>query len=175
MAYKSGSNNKSSNTCSRDTEDKDRTIAGLKDRIADLEKDLMSYREKAGHIDFAEHKRAEDALRAGEERYRSLIESAGDWVWETDKDFVLTYDSPGGREVMGYGPEEVIGKNPFCFMPEDELERVKLIAGPAIARHEPIQRFENRLIRKDGSIITIETTAIPLFDESGRYRGYRGV
>ncbi|BAI61928.1 putative histidine kinase [Methanocella paludicola SANAE] len=175
MTAKRGSRKKTSSTRSVAPEDKDRRIKELEDRVAILENELRSCREKTAPIDFIDRKRAEEALRVGEERYRSLVESAGAWVWETNQDFVLTYDSPRGLEILGYGPDEVIGRLPFSFMPEDELERIKLIVGPAIARHDPIQRIENRLIKKDGSIATIETTAVPLFDESGRYRGYRGV
>ncbi|OPY30268.1 MAG: aerobic respiration control sensor protein ArcB [Methanocella sp. PtaU1.Bin125] len=176
MAAKSRSRNRSSFTRnSRDSASKDRLIAELNNRIAVLENELnLKVRHPLSH-GIADREMAEDALRESEERDLSLVEKTGDWVWETDAGFALTYNSPKMRDIMGYEPEEVLGRSPFEFMLEDELERMKSIAWPAIARHEPIQRVENRLIRKDGSVAFIETTGIPLFDDSGHYRGYRGV
>jgi len=60
-----------------------------------------------------ERKRAEEALRESKERFRALTESTSDWVWEVDVDGVYTYASPKVKDLLGYEPEEVIGKTPF--------------------------------------------------------------
>lgn len=58
-----------------------------------------------------------DALRKSEERFRSLVETTSDWVWEVDKNGVSTYASPKVRDLLGYELKELMGKTPFDLMP----------------------------------------------------------
>jgi len=55
-----------------------------------------------------------------------LVEVTSDWIWAVDKDAVYTYSSPKIRDLLGYEPEEIIGKTPFDLMPADEAERVAI-------------------------------------------------
>lgn len=71
-----------------------------------------------------ERKKAEDARRKSEERYRTLVETTSDLVWEIDKDTAFIYASPQMRDILGYAPEEVLGKTPFDFMSPEEASRV---------------------------------------------------
>ena len=72
--------------------------------------------------DITERKKAADAVRDSEEKYRTLVEEISDLVWEIDKNGIYTYVSPKVREMLGYEPEELIGKSPFAIMPPDEAE-----------------------------------------------------
>ena len=72
----------------------------------------------------AKLKDAEQALAESEERYRSLVESGSDWVWEVDVRGVYIYVSQKVEDLLGYQPEEVLGKTPFDFMPAEEAKRV---------------------------------------------------
>ena len=77
--------------------------------------------EKTGPI--SGNGKIEEAWRKSEERFRALTESTSDWIWET-ADGRYTYASPEIRELLGYAPEEVIGKTPFDFMSPDEANRI---------------------------------------------------
>jgi PAS domain S-box-containing protein len=119
---------------------------------------------------------AKAALREGsEERYRTLVETVSDWVWEVDENIVYTFVSPKIRDLLGYEPGEVLGKTPFDLMPPDEALRVKGIFIPLAARRESFPAVENANLHKDGHLVLLETSGTPFFDADGTFRGYRGV
>jgi PAS domain S-box-containing protein len=115
------------------------------------------------------------ALRESVEKFRALVEASSDWIWEVDENGVYTYVSPKVREILGYEPGEVVGKTPFDFMlPTDRARIAALFHGHA--RHvEPFSALENANIRKDGRLVVLETSGVPVRDAEGRLRGYRGV
>ncbi len=126
-------------------------------------------------IDITERKQMEEALRQSEERYRQLLEAAHDWVWEVDENARYTFASPKVREILGYEPEEVLGKTPFDLMPPDEAERVTTLFGPLAAARGAFFDLENINLHKDGHPVSVETTGIPALDKDGNFLGYRGV
>jgi len=76
--------------------------------------------------DITEQKRAEEALHESEQRFRSLVETTSDWVWAVDRNGVYIYASPKVKDLLGYEPEDVIGKTPFDLMPAKDAKRVFL-------------------------------------------------
>ena len=64
-----------------------------------------------------------EALRMSKERFRHLVETTSDWLWEVDENGVYTYASPLVRQLLGYEPEEVLGRTPFDLMPPEEAGR----------------------------------------------------
>jgi PAS domain S-box-containing protein len=117
----------------------------------------------------------EQALAESRKKYRGLVERINDWVWEVDADCVYTYVSPGVRELLGYAPEEVVGKTPFDFMPLDEAERVRNAFAPIYRARQPLELLENTLVRKDGRLVIVETSGMPAFAEDGAFLGYTGI
>ena len=122
-----------------------------------------------------EIQRANDALRDSEERFRTLVEATSDWIWEVDARGVYTYASPKIRDLLGYAPEEVVGKTPFDFMPPDEAARIREQFAEIVAARRPFEHLENTNLHKDGGRVVIETSGVPIFDREGRLAGYRGI
>ena len=125
--------------------------------------------------DVTERKLAESRLAESEQRYRDLVETTSDWVWEVDANGVYTYASPTVRGILGYAPEQVLGKTPFDLMPPEEAARVGAIFGEIAARQEPFSHLENDNLHADGHVVTLETSGTPIFDASGVFCGYRGM
>lgn len=126
-------------------------------------------------LNITRRRNAEAALRDSEERLRNLVETTNDWIWEVDQDARYTYVSPQCRDLLGYAPEEILGKTPFDLMPPEEAERVANIFGPIVAAREPFTSLENTNRRKDGNLIVLETSGVPFFGAKGNFRGYRGI
>ncbi|MBI5904694.1 MAG: PAS domain S-box protein, partial [Deltaproteobacteria bacterium] len=139
-------------------------------------------------IDATERLRAEKEaladrlLRIGEEkalesreRYRELLEITSDWLWEVDRSGVYTYVGPGVRCLLGYEPDELLGKRPFDLMPADEAARVEKLFMSMIENGSPLHRIENVNRHKDGRLLTLETNGVPFFGPDNALQGYRGV
>jgi PAS domain S-box-containing protein len=115
------------------------------------------------------------AARESEAKFRSLVESTSDWIWEVDERGTYTYASPQIESMLGYTPDEVIGKTPFDLMPDDEAARVRAVFADLIDGGRPIVGLENVNLHKNGHRVVLETSGVPIIDAHGVAQGYRGV
>jgi len=125
--------------------------------------------------DITERKKAEEALRASEQKFKELAETTTDWVWEVDENGIYTYTNPKVKDFLGYEASEVLGKTPFYFMPEDEAEKISKFFAEKVIEKGAFYGLENICRHRDGHLVVLETNAIPILDKKGRWKGYRGI
>ena len=123
--------------------------------------------------EIAERKRAEEALRESEQRFRDYAETASDWLWETGQDHSFTRVSD---EFTTLGIASRIGVTRWDFATDVEEEPEKWRRHVAtLEAHQPFRAFVYRTAAADGSVVYIATSGKPVFDADGRFLGYRGV
>lgn len=154
-----------------DTNDEFKLLAGAFNEMTQT----VKARSRALELKETELMDAQAEILKSEERFRGLVETTSDWIWEVDKDAIYAYASPRVTKILGYQPEEIIGKTPFDLMPEEEQERVAASFSAIVAEQKPFSGLEKINIHKDGRHIHLETSGVPFFDESGRFMGYRGI
>ncbi|RLD68630.1 MAG: hypothetical protein DRI95_02430 [Bacteroidetes bacterium] len=125
--------------------------------------------------DITVRKKAEQELKESEEKFKAIVETASDWIWEIDKTGKYTYSSPKVLSILGYSEKEIIGKTPFDFMPAGEKERVSKVFDEIIKQNKPIDKVENTNIHKNGKLVVLETSGMPFFDSNNKLLGYRGI
>ena len=124
--------------------------------------------------DITDRKQTEAALWESRQRFQGLVETLYDWIWEVDPQGHYTYISPRIKDILGYEPEELLGKTPFEMMPTEEVQRVLEIFGSLMAEQKPIISMENINLHKDGHPVVMETSGLPFYDSKGNFKGYRG-
>ena len=125
--------------------------------------------------DITERKKAEEALKVSEERFRNVIDATGEYVFEINAHGVITFLSDRVKDILGYEPQEMIGKTPFDFMiSSEEVARVSAIFGEYIRNKLPIRRMEHNCLSKDGRELMLTVTALPILDAAGEIKCYQG-
>jgi PAS domain S-box-containing protein len=122
--------------------------------------------------DITERKRAEEALRQSEEKYRDLVENLLDIIYEVDTTGRITYMSPRAAEIGAYGPSEIVGKNFAEFVHPDDLSALGINFQKSLSG-DP-QPNDYRLRMKSGEVRWFHTSGRPVF-ERDRVVGFRGV
>lgn len=118
---------------------------------------------------------AQNDIRRSEERFRSLVETTSDWIWETDEKGVYTYVSPTIKNMLGYTPAEVLGKTPFDLMPDTQKEKIAALFFKFSENKKPFSNLENVNRHKNGHLVVLETSGVPFFTEDNELKGYRGI
>ena len=110
------------------------------------------------YADITSRRRAEDAVRSSEAKYRMLADSTSDVITQLDLDFRRIYVSPASRTVFGYAPEEMLGSRPTRFIHPDDAVAVRAFAESMVAGAFPEDRATTtyRFRHKNGTWIWIE-------------------
>ena len=114
--------------------------------------------------DVTERVQAEKTLRHSEEYFRALIENSLDAVAMLNSDGTLGYQSPSFERVLGYEPEETMGKDPLEFVDPDDMTRIGGLLAQMLGERGSTMRDEARVLHKDGSWRTLEVVASNLLD-----------
>ncbi|XXJ18180.1 MASE3 domain-containing protein [Desulfovibrio caledoniensis] len=114
------------------------------------------------------------ALQDSETKFRGLVESSRDLIWEVDEALRYTYVSPQGRAIFGYAPEEMLGRTPFDFMLPGQAGLAREAFAKAAESGAPVHS-ENTFQAAEGREIVMETRGVAILDQDGRVAGYRGV
>jgi len=110
------------------------------------------------HGERQKHRRAEQALRESEERYRNLVERANDGIILI-QDSHIVFANERVAEMAGYKVEELIGKPFTDFVHADEVARLNEIHKRRFAGEDIPSIYETKFLRKDGSCFHAEVNA----------------
>lgn len=125
--------------------------------------------------DITERTRTEQALRESEQRFKDYSGASSDWFWETDEELRFSYFSEKAQEVLGVGPEHLLGRKREELASSDDLDDGKWKEHLSnLAQHKPFRNFEYH-VRNDFGGRWFSISGVPHFDAEGRFKGYRGI
>ncbi len=119
-------------------------------------------------------RKTESALRSSDQRFRDVTDAAGEFIWETDKQFKFTYLSERVFTILRFMPNELIGKTFIDFIPEKDNELDKAILTQVFSSVQPFKNVEFRIHTKRKDQIFARISGTPFYDEAGRLAGFRG-
>ncbi|MHB8836493.1 MAG: PAS domain S-box protein [Candidatus Methylomirabilia bacterium] len=122
---------------------------------------------------FIGRQRAEEALRASENRYRELFDAASDGIYKTDARGVFTSMNRAGARIFGHeSPEEVIGRPALEYW-RDPKDRERLRAD--LEREKSVTSWGIAARKKNGEFLELETSSRILEGDDGAFLGIEGV
>lgn len=123
--------------------------------------------------DINERKRTEEALRQSEEKYRNIVDTANEGILILDAEERTTYVNEKMAEMLGYSPEEMIGRSAWDFTEEENkaIHRLNMEK-----RQQGIdESHEFKFICKDGSPLWMLVNTKSFFDRDGKFTGSMGM
>lgn len=110
-----------------------------------------------------------------QKNFESICEITSDWIWEVNEDGIYTYSNPKVKDILGYAPNEIIGKSPFDFMSKAEADKIAGIFKKLTKSKKSFFGLVNANIHKTGREVVLETSGVPVFDSGGSFKGFRGI
>ncbi|HEY9607566.1 MAG TPA: PAS domain S-box protein [Allocoleopsis sp.] len=147
--------------------DLERRNQELERRVAERTAHLQATNERL-HVEITERQRVQEALQESEERYRSIVENANDFISVISLDGKYLYLSPNHPRAMGYEIEEMIGREWRPFIHPDDLPKLtSFLEAKLLESSDSFTTPEYRFRHKDGSWCWYVSTASCVRDSGG--------
>jgi PAS domain S-box-containing protein len=124
--------------------------------------------------DVTDRKAVEEALTHSEEKHRSFVETTKEWVWAMDSEGRTTYSNPAVQDILGYHPDEILGRDVFEFMHEEDRQQVLEDLPAIVAEGRGWTEWVIRWRHKDGTARYLESNGVPIVGPAGEVVGFRG-
>lgn len=122
-----------------------------------------------------EHQHAAEALKASESRFRDLTETTSDFIWEIDQNHCYTYTSPKITKLLGYTPEELLGKQYLLLRTPEMAARFFREIQMGSNQESGFSSWQYSHFHKDGREVIIESSGEPIILKKNEISGYRGI
>ena len=123
--------------------------------------------------DITERKRAEEALRQSEERYRTVVEHVGEGIIMADPTERITFANSRADGIFGVKAGGLVGRNLKEFLDAEQLAILQ--AQTALRQRGAMGAYELEIVRPDGANRSLLITATPKFDSETRFTGAFGI
>jgi diguanylate cyclase (GGDEF)-like protein/PAS domain S-box-containing protein len=126
-------------------------------------------------MDITKRKRAEEALRRSEERYRTIIENIEDGYFEVDLTGTFTFVNDAQCRNVGTPREQLLGKSNRAYTSEEEAKRLYQLFSGIYITGKPVKGFAFEYKRRDGTMAFTELSVSLIRDAEGKPIGFRGI
>ena len=127
-------------------------------------------------FDIDERKQMEQALRASEERYRTLVETSPHGISETRLDGIIAYANPAYHRILGYGEGTIAGKAIWDLIASaPDRESLKKSFAVRVKQHVPPSSYETHWVTKLGVTIDVQIDWNYMRDQSGAVDGFMAI
>ncbi|PKL58466.1 MAG: hypothetical protein CVV34_02155 [Methanomicrobiales archaeon HGW-Methanomicrobiales-5] len=144
-----------------DRRQKEEELRAAYEQITAVEEELRSNLE-----DLAVQERA---LRTSEEHYRQIVETAQEGIWSMDEGLKATFANPHLAEMLGYSPDEILGRPAADFIHKDDL--VNHAEMMQLRQSGTRSAYERKFSKKDGTSLWCQVSATPILDAWGKFQG----
>lgn len=118
--------------------------------------------------------RRTNELSYSQERFKKIVEITSDLVWETNSKGHYSYVSPRTYDLLGYFPNEVLGKSPVVFMNEESSLLFLNTINNCIENKESFSYLEIKCKHKNENIVILEVSGTPIVINE-KVEGFRGI
>ena len=125
-------------------------------------------------LDISTRLRAEADLRVSEQRFRDVVASADEYVFEMDARGTVTFLSDAVEKVLGYRPEDLLGQSSIDYLGPVEKARSAAFLRERASRKESFSHFQQEATHRSGSPVWLDVSAVPVLAADGTIQGFRG-
>ncbi len=144
------------------------TIADRNDELQGAYEQLKATEEELRR-NYVELEQKDILLRDTWEKYRRIVETAEEGIWEMDESERTTFVNRKMADMLGYSVDEMLGKELNSFLPDSELEDHRLVIERR--KNGKSDHYVRRFVTRDGDTRWMKVKATPLVDEKGNFKG----